>query len=229
MHREHAAFRREVVRNRKDAFLHLAGVFGAEDDELLVLNAEVDARGRAHSGRELVRGKCARVEDDELRLTEAREFLFRRADEHGAHEERVIRPRADNADLDAILRVPAGEAVEAIKTLLRVEIIERALAVDSKSVVIARDVHRPPPDVVLRVGMLHHTLVFRRASGLDAGIGDQRAVLRDARVFLETNRVLVERARREVVVDGGDGEAVGAKVEGGGCRAHRWWGFSIGG
>jgi hypothetical protein len=30
-------------------------------------------------GRELVRGKCARVDDDELRLTEAREFLFRRS------------------------------------------------------------------------------------------------------------------------------------------------------
>jgi hypothetical protein len=48
------------------------------------------------------------------------------------HEERVIRPRADDADLDAILRVPAGEAVEAVKALLGVEIIERALAVDTK-------------------------------------------------------------------------------------------------
>ena len=225
MHREHAPLRREVVRNRKDAFFHLAGVFGAEDDELLVLNAEVDARGRAHAGRELVRGKCARVDDDELRLTEAREFLFRRADEHGVHEERVIRPRADDADLDAILRVPA---VEAIKALLRVEIIERALAVDSEGVLIARDVHRPPPDVALRVGMLDHTLVFRRASGLDAGVGDERAVLRDAR-FLEKNRVLVERARREVVVHGGDGDAVGGEVERGGCRAHGLLRFSIGG
>src|SRR4029077_18605491 len=135
----------------------------------------------------------ARVDDDELRLTETCEFLFRRTDEHGAHEERVIWPRADDADLDAVFRVPAGEAVEAIKALLRVEIIESALAVDSEGVIIAGDVHRPPPDVALRVGMLDHTLVFGRASGLDAGVGDQRAILRDARVFLETNRVLVER------------------------------------
>ena len=34
VHREHAALRREVVRDREDALLHLAGVFGAEDDEL---------------------------------------------------------------------------------------------------------------------------------------------------------------------------------------------------
>ncbi len=52
--------------------------------------------------------------------------------------------------------------------------------------------------------MLDHPLVFRRTSGLDAGVGDERAVLGDARVFLETNGVLVERARREVAVDGGD-------------------------
>ena len=108
MHREHAALRREVVGNRKDAFLHLAGVFGAEDDELLVFDAEVDAGGRAHAGREAVRGKCARVDDDELRLTELRQLLFRRADQHGVHEERVIRPGADDPHFDAIPRVPPG-------------------------------------------------------------------------------------------------------------------------
>ena len=68
--------------------------------------------------------------------------------------------------------------------------------------------------------MLDDALVLRRAAGLRAGVGDERAVLRDARVLLEADRVLVERARREVVVDLGDGEAVGGEIEGGGCRAH---------
>jgi hypothetical protein len=43
--------------------------------------------------------------------------------------------------------------------------------------------------------------------------GDAGA-LGDARVLLETNRVLIERARREVVVDFRDSEAVGGEVEG---------------
>ena len=147
------------------------------------------------------------------RLAEARELLLRRADEHGVHEERVIRPRADDADLDAIARIPAREAVEAIEPLARVEVVERALAVDLEGVRVARDVDRAPPDVVLRVGMLDDALVLRRAAGLRAGVSDERAVLRDARVFLEPDRVLVERTRRQVAVNLAHIEFVGLKIE----------------
>ena len=62
VHREHAALRAEVVHDREDALLHLAGVFGAEDDQLAVLEAEVDARLRAHAGREAVGGERAGVD-----------------------------------------------------------------------------------------------------------------------------------------------------------------------
>ena len=206
-------FGREVVRDREDALLHLAGVLGAEDDELAVLEAEVDARRRAHAGGEAVGGKRAGVVDHEVGLAEARQLLLRRPDQHGVHEERVIRARADDADLDAVLRVPAGEAVEAVEPLARVEVIERALAVDVEGLLVARDVHRAPPDVLLRVRMLDHALVLGRAAGLDAGIGDQRAVLGDAGVLLEANGVLVERAWRQVAVNFGDRQLVLFEVE----------------
>ena len=75
MHREHAALRREVVRHREDALLHLARVFGAEDDEFLVLEAEVDARRRSHAGRQPIGREGSRIVDDEIRRAEAREFL----------------------------------------------------------------------------------------------------------------------------------------------------------
>ena len=144
---------------------------------------------------------------------EVREFLARRADQHRVHEERVIRPRADDAHLDAILRVPAGEAIEAVEPLARVEVVEGALAIDFEGVLVAWDVHRTPPDVVLRRGILDDTLVLRRAAGLRAGVGDKRAVLRDARVLLVAYRVFVERAGREVAVDFSYGEAVFGEIE----------------
>ena len=75
VHREHAALRREVVRDREHALLHLAGVLGAEDDQLAVFEAQVDARRRAHAGGEAVGGKRAGVVDREVGLAEARQLL----------------------------------------------------------------------------------------------------------------------------------------------------------
>ena len=213
MHRKHAALGREIIRDGEDAFLHLAGVFGAEDDQFLVLEAEIDARRRTHATGQAIRGKRAGVDDDEVRLAEAGELVLRRTDQHGVHEERVIRPRADHADFDAVFRVPTGEAVEAIKPLASVEIIERALAIDLERLLVARDVDRAPPDIAFRLRPLDHALVFGRASGLRAGVGDQRAVLRDARVFFETDRVFVKRARRQVMVNFGHSKAVIGEVK----------------
>src|SRR6476620_7603993 len=138
--------------------------------------------------------------------------------EHCVHEERVIRPGADDVNLDAVLLIPAGEAVETIEPLARVEIVKRALAIDLERALAARDIHQSPPDVFFRSGMLDHALVFWRTPRLYAGIGDERAVLRDARVFLVTNRVLVERARRKVAVNLGNSEAVLVKSKRGRIR-----------
>src|SRR6266496_6125380 len=105
MHREQPALRRKVIGDGKYTFLHLAGVFGAEDNKLLILETEVDTRGRAHAARQAICRKRARIVDDEIGRAKAGEFLLRWTDEHRVHEERVIRPRADHAYLDAMLRV----------------------------------------------------------------------------------------------------------------------------
>ena len=71
------------------------------------------------------------------RCAKAGELLLRRADEHGVHEQRVIRPRADDADFDAVFRIPAGEAVETVEPLARVEVVEGALAIDFERALVA--------------------------------------------------------------------------------------------
>src|SRR6478736_3108569 len=109
---------------------------------------------------------------------------MRGTDEHGVHEKRVIRPRADDTNLDAMFRIPPCEAVETIKPLARVEIVKRALTIDLERALVARNIHRSPPDVVFRSSMLDHALVLWRTPSLDSGVRDQCAVLRDTRVFL---------------------------------------------
>ena len=213
VHGKQPAPGREVVRHREHALLHFAGVFGAEDDELAVFEAEVNAGLRTDARGQAVGGELAGVVDDEVRLAEVRQLLFRRPDEHRVHEQRVIGPRADHANLDAILRVPAGEAVEAVQALAGVEVVLGAFAVDRKRLRVERDVHRPPPDVLFRSRVLDDPLVLGRPAGLGARVGDQRAVVGDAGILLVTNGVLVERAQRQVAVNLGHRQFVVFQVE----------------
>jgi hypothetical protein len=68
--------------------------------------------------------------------------------------------------------------------------------------------------------LLTTRLSLGRASCLHAGIGDQGAVLGNARVLLEANRMLVKRAWRQVAVNLHYSQPVGSEVEGFRCRVH---------
>ena len=97
---------------------------------------------------ETIRRKRAGVVDDQVGIAEVFQLMLRRPDEHGMHEERVIWPRANDANLDAIFWVPPRETVEAVKEVAGVEVIAGALANDGECVRIERDVHWTPPDIV---------------------------------------------------------------------------------
>ncbi len=112
------------------------------------------------------------------------------------HEQRVVGPRTDDADLDTILQVPTGKPVEAVNPVADIEIVARALAVDGKGLGCNRNIDRAPPDIGFGVGMFYNALVLWRAAGFDSGIGDQRAILGDTGILLVADSVLVERAGR---------------------------------
>jgi hypothetical protein len=129
------------------------------------------------------------------------------------HEERVVGTRADDADLDAVFRVPAREAVEAVEPIARVEVVDRALAVDGERLGVARDVDRPPPHILFGLRVLDHPLVPGGSARLDPGIGNERSVLGNARVFLVTDGVLVERTWWEVAMNFANRQLVLFQVE----------------
>ena len=106
VHREDAAARHDVVHQGEDALFHFAGVFGAEDDHLAALEADIDAGARGHLVRVGIGGELAGVVDDVVGLAEIGQLFERGADEHVAHEERMIGASADDADLDAVRADP---------------------------------------------------------------------------------------------------------------------------
>lgn len=86
----------------------------------------------------------------------------------------MVGARADDADLDPVARVPSSVAVKDIDELAGVEVVDRALAVDLKRVLVHLDVDGPPPDVILGGLLVDDTLVLGRATGLFAGKVDER-------------------------------------------------------
>ena len=76
-----------------------------------------------------------------------------------------------------------------------------------------RDIDWAPPDVVLRGTLFDYALVLWRSAGLDTGVGNQRAVLRDMGIPLIKNGVLVKSAGWQVTVDLLNGEFVFLQIE----------------
>ena len=190
----------QVVHHREDALFHFAGVFGAQDDEFASLQADIDAGAGGHLVRVRIGGKLAGVVDHVVGLAEIGRFFRRGTDQHVVHEQRVVRPGADDADLDAIARVPAGETIDDVKLLASVQIIDGALAVDDEYLLVELDVHRPPPNAVATIGVIDDAFIHRAAAGFFAGADDQRAAVGDGGV-LQDDRVFIER-RGGRVADG---------------------------
>src|SRR5262249_15243164 len=150
----------EIVDYGEDSLFHLAGVFGAEYDQLASFEVKRDTGRGSHSRGEAVRGKCSGVINGEVRFADSCQLLLARPDEHRVHEKRVIGARTDDPHPDTILRIPAGKTVETIEPLARVQIVNRSLAIDREGPHLAGYVHRTPPDFLLGFRVLHHSLVL---------------------------------------------------------------------
>jgi hypothetical protein len=134
------------------------------------------------------------------------------------HEQRVVRVQADDADLDLVLGVPAGEAVDDVELVARVEEVDRALPVDEEGLVGQLDVDVAPPDVLGR--RLASTM--RLSFGERPVFAPERAISAPLLTISPSPRrgLLVEDGGLRVAEHVGDLDAVLGQIE----RGHGWWG-----
>lgn len=124
-----------VEENGEDTLLHLTGVLGTEDNHLLGGKVDGDGGGRGHTLSETVGGESTSVVDCVVGV-ESLQLLTGRTDQHVAHEEGMVGTGADDADLDAVLLVPAGITIDDINAIAGVEVVDSALAVNLPDLVI---------------------------------------------------------------------------------------------
>ena len=66
----------------KHAFLHLASIFGTEDDHFHPLKVDLDRSGRTHTLCETIGGELASIIDDEIGLSKVFQIFRGGPDEH---------------------------------------------------------------------------------------------------------------------------------------------------
>ena len=200
VHREHILLGHDVVHDGEDSLLHLTGVLGAQDHHFAAAEAQGDTRVSGDSGDRWVGGMAARVVDDIVGRTKVLELFGGGPNQHVVHEERVIGPRADDADFDLVIGIPASEAIDHVKSLATVEVVDGASMQSFKGAGRQRDVDRTPPNVIAALSLFDDSLVLRRSPGLGTGEGNDRSKVRDFS-FVKGNSVFIEHGGSSIAVD----------------------------
>ena len=199
MHRHHALRRQVEVQRGEHRLLHLARVGRAADQHDLAgeIDRDLGVGAFAAAVTLMVRLERRHIDDGHVRH-EARELRALRTDQELADEQRVPGVFGVDADLDAILRIGAAVEVLRVQRLalrMREEVGEHVVEVLLALLAVA-----VPPDRVLGERIDLGVLVLRRAAGVVAGLGAERAAGDDGRLAV-ADRVLVERRVGQVPVD----------------------------
>ena len=200
VHREDALFGHQVMHDREDALLHLSGVLSAKDDELALFEVDGNARVAVDTVYRFVGRLRARVENYVVGFTEGLEFFFGGAHEHVVHEQCVVRAGTNDADGQAITRVPTCPTVDHINALAALQVVDCEGAVFFKRIRGQGHIDVAPPDLVVAIRVVDDALVLGTAARLCKRVGDQCSVGgNEAAVIRET--VFIQLCGREVAVD----------------------------
>lgn len=119
-----------VEQDREDSLLHLAGVLRAEDDHLSLGKVDGHGRRRGHALGEAV-GRERPSVVDHIVWVEGLELLAGRADQHVAHEQRMVGPGAHHPHADSVPLIPARISINHVDSVSCVEIVDGAFSVDA--------------------------------------------------------------------------------------------------
>ncbi len=175
VHRHHAFGGQQVVENAEDALLHLAGIFGAADQDQLLFEIDRD-HGLAARPVAFGVGLEAGQVDDGVFGHETVELGFGRTHQQRADELVVPRQLVDHPDIDPVLGLRAAEQVGDEKLALVRHRLEEIFLERGEM----RRRHRGivvPPYGVFGFGVADDELVLRAAARVLARFDHQRTVL----------------------------------------------------
>ena len=109
--------------------LHLTGVLSSKNNHLLIGKVDGHRGARGHTLGVSVGREGTGIVDGVVGV-EVLQLFAAGANEHVAHEERMVGTGADDSDADAVLLIPAGITVDDVDAIPGVEVVDSTFAVD---------------------------------------------------------------------------------------------------
>ena len=197
VHRHDVLGRQHIVEIGEHRLLHLARIGRAADQHDAAREIAGDDGGRAGAVAGGIGLEARQVDDGEIGRIGGQLFRLR-TDQEVADEQGVPRQFREHAGAHA--QGGIGAAVE----VLRVErlaarmgqevLVERLELLGRQRAIVV------PPDLAFGLGVADDELVLRRAAGVNAGVGDERALRGDARLAIG-QRDLVKLRGAEIPVN----------------------------
>ena len=192
VHRHHALRRQVEVQRGEHRLLDFARVGRAADQHDLAGEIDGDHRvGALAAAVTLGVGPERRHVDDGQLRHEARELGALWTDQQLVDEQRVPSELGVDARLDPILRI--GAAIEVLREQRLALRVREKIVVEQDELRLRHLPVAVPPDGVFRQRIDNRVLVLRRAAGVMAGLGAERAAGDDRRLAV-ADRVLIELA-----------------------------------
>ena len=202
VHGQHVILDREqVVHVGEDRLLDLSGIAGAGDHDAAVGEVKDDGRGGIDAIGLGVAVITRSGEDVDVRLAEARELAYRRANEHLMDEQRLARALADDANLAGVVAIRPGKAANDVE-LAPVKVTRDARA--DALVALARNggVDLTPAHLVMDHRIIDHEAIERRAPRALPRVDDERAVRREHALAVGKGRLDEPRGCKVLVYPG---------------------------
>ena len=157
-------------------------------------------------------GELSGVENHIIRLAEIEQFFRGGPDKHVVHEQGMVRPGTDHADLDPTLGIPAAEAVNDVNLATGVEIVDRSLPIEKKRAFVDLDIDRSPPDIFRAGRGTHDPFIFGTAARFFPGTG-RKGPARIDYGGLADDGVFIEPARGRIAENAGYIDSMCSKVD----------------
>ncbi len=199
VHRQHPLLGKPIVHGGEDAFLDLAGILRARDQDEPLAKMDQDS-GLACCAIDLGIGmKTGHVDHGKLGYVFTKFVRVKLTDEHVSGEETMPGVIGDDSHGHAVFRIGTRVSIEH-EDVTVLNVGKHPTVDPVEAIFVHWPVDLAPPDIFFAGGFLHNEFIHGRAASVVAGADDDGTEVREC-AFMSADDALVKHGRGQVPVN----------------------------